>query len=147
MKKTLLASCLLLAMAAVAQQKQVVATSDAPKAVGPYSQAIKAGGFVFAAGQIPLDAANGQISGADIAAQSERVLKNLQGVLKASGSGMENVVKTTVYLKNISDFAAMNEVYGRYFKDAPPARSTVQVANLPKDALVEIDAVAVLPAH
>jgi 2-iminobutanoate/2-iminopropanoate deaminase len=128
------------------QQRQVVNTSDAPKAIGPYSQAIKVGGLVFTAGQIPLDPSTGEIFGSDSATQTDRVLQNLQAILQASGSGLENVVKTTVYLKNLSDFPAVNEVYGRYFKSDPPARSTVQVANLPKDALVEIEAIAVVPA-
>jgi len=143
-RKALLAGVLLLANV-WAQQKQVVATPDAPKAIGPYSQAIKAGGLVFTAGQIPLDPITGQIVGADAAAQTDRVLKNLQAVLHAAGTNLENVVKTTIFLKNISDFAAVNEVYGRYFKNSPPARSTVQVANLPREALVEIEAIATLP--
>jgi 2-iminobutanoate/2-iminopropanoate deaminase len=145
-RKTILtAVASLLTANAWAQQKQVVSTPDAPKAIGPYSQAIKAGGLVFAAGQIPLDPTTGQIVGADAAAQTDRVLKNLQAVLQAAGTNLENVVKTTIFLKNISDFAAVNEVYGRYFKNSPPARSTVQVANLPKDALVEIEAIATVP--
>ena len=146
MRKALLtAAVFLLAVSAWAQQKQVVATPDAPKAIGPYSQAIKAGGLVFTAGQIPLDPITGQIVGADAAAQTDRVLKNLQAVLQAAGTDLEHVVKTTVFLKNISDFATVNEVYGRYFRDSPPARSTVQVANLPREALVEIEAIATLP--
>ena len=128
-----------------AQQTQVVNTPDAPEAIGPYSQAIKVGGLVFTAGQIPLDPSTGQIVGSDSATQTDRVLKNLQAILQASGSGLENVVKTTVILKDLSDFPAVNEVYGHYFKSDPPARSTVQVANLPKDALVEIEAIAVAP--
>jgi 2-iminobutanoate/2-iminopropanoate deaminase len=128
-----------------AQQTQVVNTPDAPEAIGPYSQAIKVGGLVFTAGQIPLDPSTGQIVGSDSATQTDRVLKNLQAILQASGSGLENVVKTTVFLKDLSDFPAVNEVYGHYFKSDPPARSTVQVANLPKDALVEIEAIAVAP--
>jgi len=139
------AALLLLAMNGRAQQKQVISTADAPKAIGPYSQAIKAGGFVFTAGQIPLDPSTGQIAGSDIATQTDRVLRNLQAVLQASGTSLENVVKTTVYLKNISDFSAVNEIYGRYFKSNPPARSAVQVASLPKDSLIEIEAIAVLP--
>jgi len=107
-------------------------------------QAIKAEGFVFTAGQIPLDPSTGQIVGSDIATQTDRVLQNLQAVLRASGTNIENVVKTTVYLKNIADFSAVNEIYGHYFKSNPPARSAVQVANLPKDSLVEIEAIAVL---
>jgi 2-iminobutanoate/2-iminopropanoate deaminase len=120
----------------------VVTTKDAPTASGPYSQAIKAGGFVFAAGQIAIDPATGKLVEGDIKAQTERVLKNLSAVLSAGGTNMQRVVKTTVYLKNMSDFAAMNEVYGGFFKENPPARSTVQAAGLPKDALVEIEVVA-----
>jgi len=146
MRKALLtAAVFLLAVSAWAQQKQVVTTPDAPKAIGPYSQSIKAGGLVFTAGQIPLDPSTGQIVGVDAAAQADRVLKNLQAVLQAAGTDLEHVVKTTVFLKNISDFATVNEVYGRYFRDSPPARSTVQVANLPREALVEIEAIATLP--
>jgi 2-iminobutanoate/2-iminopropanoate deaminase len=122
--------------------REVIATNDAPKAIGPYSQAIKANGFVFLSGQIPLDPATQQLIGGDVAVQTERVLQNLSGVLKAAGSSLEQVVKTTVFLKNMSDFAAMNEVYGRHFVQAPPARSTVEVARLPKDVLVEIDVIA-----
>jgi 2-iminobutanoate/2-iminopropanoate deaminase len=125
-----------------AQEKKVVATKDAPQAIGPYSQAIKAGGFVFTAGQIPLDPATGKLVEGDIKAQTERVLKNLSAVLAAAGSSMDRVVKTTVFLKNISDFPAMNEVYGQFFKNEPPSRSTVGVAALPRDALLEIDVVA-----
>ena len=122
--------------------RQVIATTDGPKAIGPYSQAIKANGFVFLSGQIPLDPATQQIVPGDVAVQTERVLQNLAAILQAAGSSLAQVVKTTVFLKNMSDFAAMNEVYGRYFTDAPPARSTVEVARLPKDVLVEIDIIA-----
>jgi 2-iminobutanoate/2-iminopropanoate deaminase len=125
-----------------AQEKKVVATKDAPQPIGPYSQAIKAGGFVFASGQIALDPATGKLIEGDIKAQTERVLKNLSAVLAAAGSSMDRVVRTTVFLKNISDFPAMNEVYGQFFKNEPPSRSTVQVAALPKDSLLEIDVVA-----
>jgi len=146
MKRVLFTAVIfLLAVNGRAQQKQAVNTPNAPKAIGPYSQAIKGSGLVFTAGQIPLDPGTGQIVGNDSATQTDRVLKNLQAVLQASGTSLENVVKTTVYLKNISDFPAVNEVYGRYFKGNPPARSTVQVTNLPKDALVEIEAIAVVP--
>jgi len=145
--KTILpvAMLLLFAMNGPAQQKQVVNAPDAPKAIGPYSQAIKAGGLVFTAGQIPLDPTTGQVVGSDSTAQTDRVLKNLQAILQASGSNFDSVVKTTIFLKNISDFATVNEVYGRYFKSSPPARTTVQVVNLPKDVLVEIEAIAVVP--
>jgi len=122
--------------------REVIATKDAPQAIGPYSQAIKAAGMVFCSGQIALDPATGTIAGNDVAQQTERVLKNLSAVLAAAGSGLDRVVKTTVFLKNMGDFAAMNEVYGRHFKSTPPARSTVEAARLPKDVLVEIDVIA-----
>jgi len=122
--------------------REVIATKDAPQAIGPYSQAIKAEGMVFCSGQIALDPASGTIVGNDVAQQTERVLKNLAAVLAAAGSGLDRVIKTTVFLKNMADFPAMNEVYGRYFKTAPPARSTVEAARLTKDALVEIDVIA-----
>lgn len=124
--------------------KNVVLTDRAPKPIGPYSQAVKANGFVFVSGQIALDPKNGEFVPADVKQQTERVLENLKAILEASGAPMNHVVKTTVYLKSMDDFAAMNEVYARYFTLAPPARSTVQVARLPKDALVEIDVVAAL---
>ena len=122
--------------------REVIATKDAPQAIGPYSQAIKAGGMVFCSGQIALDPATGTIVGGEVAQQTEQVLKNLAAVLAAAGSSLDRVLKTTVFLKNMSDFAAMNEVYGRHFKTTPPARSTVEAARLPKDVLVEIDVVA-----
>jgi 2-iminobutanoate/2-iminopropanoate deaminase len=122
--------------------RDVVSTSDAPKAIGPYSQAIKAGGFVFTAGQVAIDPATGQVVPGEVTAQTERVMKNLAAILQAAGSGFERVVRCTVFLKNMNDFTAMNEVYGRYFTAAPPARSTVEVARLPKDVLVEIDVIA-----
>jgi 2-iminobutanoate/2-iminopropanoate deaminase len=122
--------------------REVIATKDAPQAIGPYSQAIKAAGLVFCSGQIALDPASGTIVAGDVAGQTERVLRNLSAVLAAAGSGLDRVVKTTVFLKNMGDFAAMNEVYGRHFKTAPPARSTVEAARLPKDVLVEIDVIA-----
>lgn len=123
--------------------REVIVTNDAPKAIGPYSQAIKANGFVFVSGQIPLDPATQQLIEGDVAAQTERVLQNLSGILKAAGSSLDHVVKCGVFLKSMSDFAAMNEVYGRYFTQTHPARSTVEVARLPKDVLVEIDIIAV----
>jgi 2-iminobutanoate/2-iminopropanoate deaminase len=123
--------------------REVIATDEAPKAIGPYSQAIKANGFVFVSGQIPLDPATQQLVDGDVAAQTERVLQNLSGILKAAGSSLDRVVKAGVFLKNMSDFAAMNEVYGRYFTQDAPARATVEVARLPKDVLVEIDVIAV----
>ena len=122
--------------------RDVVSTKDAPQAIGPYSQAIKINGFIFTSGQIAIDPATNQIIQGDVAAQTERVLKNLEAILKAAGSGLERVVRTTVFLKNMGDFAAMNEVYGRFWKSAPPARSTVEVARLPRDVAVEIDVIA-----
>ena len=122
--------------------REVVATKDGPQAIGPYSQAIKANGLVFVSGQVAIDPATQQVISGDIATQTDRVLKNLAGILKAAGSGLEKVLRSTVFLKNMGDFGAMNEVYGRYFSANPPARSTVEVARLPKDVLVEIDVIA-----
>ncbi|MGZ4788772.1 MAG: RidA family protein [Terriglobales bacterium] len=122
----------------------VVATKEAPQAIGPYSQAIKARGFVFSSGQIAIDPATGNVINGDVAAQTERVMKNLEAVLAAAGSGMHRVVKTTVFLKSMGDFATMNDVYGKHFGNHRPARSTVEVARLPKDVLVEIDVIAEL---
>ena len=122
--------------------KTIVQTEKAPAAIGPYSQAVKAGGFVFLSGQVALDPASGQVEAGDVRAQTERVLKNLQAVLAAAGSSMAAVVKTTVFLADMNDFAAMNEVYGRFFSSDPPARATVQAARLPKDVQVEIDLIA-----
>lgn len=122
--------------------RDVIATKDAPQAIGPYSQAIRANGFVFVSGQIAIDPATQQIIGDNVAAQTDRVLKNLAAILTAAGSSLEKVVRSTVFLKSMGDFAAMNEVYGRYFSSAPPARSTVEAARLPKDVLVEIDVIA-----
>lgn len=125
-------------------KKTIVHTDKAPAAVGPYSQAVKIGELVYTAGQIALDPATGQIVEGDVQAQTERVLQNLQAVLKAAGSSLKSVVKTTVFLQDMGDFAAMNEVYGRYFDKKPPARSTVQVAGLPLGAQVEIEVVALV---
>jgi 2-iminobutanoate/2-iminopropanoate deaminase len=122
--------------------REVVSTKDGPQAIGPYSQAVKANGFVFVSGQVAIDPGTQQIIAEDISAQTERVMKNLMAILKAAGSGLEKVVRSTVFLKSMGDFSAMNEVYGRYFTSAPPARSTVEVARLPKDVLVEIDVIA-----
>jgi 2-iminobutanoate/2-iminopropanoate deaminase len=122
--------------------RDVIATDQAPKAIGPYSQAIRAAGLIFTSGQVALDPATQQVIAGDVAAQTDRVLKNLSAVLQASGSNLEKVLRCTVFLKNMGDFTAMNEVYGRYFTQAPPARSTVEVARLPKDVLVEIDVIA-----
>ena len=124
--------------------KKVVQTDSAPNALGPYSQAIVAAGMVYCAGQIPLDPRTGNIVAGGVAEQTHQVLKNLRAVLKAAGSDLDRAVKTTVFIKNMNDFAAMNEVYGRpeYFGSAAPARSTVEVARLPRDVLVEIEVVA-----
>ena len=122
--------------------RQIIATKQAPAAIGPYSQGVKANGFLFLSGQVALDPASGQVVGADIRTQTERVLKNLEAVLAAGGSSLAAVVKTTVSLADMNDFAAMNEVYGRFFSQEPPARATVQAARLPKDVKVEIDLIA-----
>lgn len=125
--------------------KTIVHTDRAPAAIGPYSQAVRAGGFLFTSGQIPL-LPDGSLETGDIAAQTEQVLTNLRAVLEAAGSGLEQVVKCTCFLSDMNTFGAMNEVYGRFFKSEPPARSAVQVARLPRDVLIEIEAVALLPA-
>jgi 2-iminobutanoate/2-iminopropanoate deaminase len=122
--------------------KEIVLTGRGPKPIGPYSQAIKVQGFLFASGQVALDPKTNEFVNGDIRQQTERVLENVKGILEAAGANLHHVVKTTVFLKNMNDFAAMNEVYGRYFTAAPPARSTVEVARLPKDALVEIEVIA-----
>ena len=122
--------------------REVIATEQAPQAIGPYSQAIRAQGLIFTSGQIAIDPATAQIIAGDVSAQTDRVLKNLAAILQASGSSLEKVLRCTVFLKNLGDFAAMNEVYGRYFKQEPPARSTVEVARLPKDVLIEIHVIA-----
>jgi len=127
--------------------KDVVLTGRGPKPIGPYSQAIKSNGFVFVSGQIALDPQTGEFIGTDIRQQTEQVLENVKAIVEASGVHLNHVVKTTVYLKDMSDFAAMNEVYARYFTLSPPARSTVEAARLPKDALVEIDVVAFLQSR
>ena len=122
--------------------RDVIASKDAPQAIGPYSQAIRGNGFVFVSGQVAIDPSTQQVVGGDVGVQTDRVLKSLSAILKTAGSGLEKVVRSTVFLKNMGDFAAMNEVYGRYFSTAPPARSTVEVARLPRDVLVEIDVIA-----
>ena len=119
-----------------------IVTSNAPQAIGPYSQAIRANGFVFVSGQIPLDPATGQMVAGGVAEQTTQVLVNLAAILKAAGSALDKVVRTTVYLKDLAEFAAMNEVYARSFPVNPPARATVEVARLPKDARIEIDCIA-----
>lgn len=123
---------------------QTVHTDNAPAAIGPYSQAVVANGFVFTAGQVPFDPQTMQLVDGDIGAQTEQVMKNLRAILQQAGADLSTVVKTTVFLKDMNDFAAMNEVYARHFGDHKPARSTVQVARLPRDASVEIECVAVL---
>jgi 2-iminobutanoate/2-iminopropanoate deaminase len=125
-------------------KREIIQTPDAPAAVGPYSQAVKAGGFLFCAGQIPLDPATGELVPGDVTAQTERVLQNARAVLTAAGSSLDRVVKTTVFLQDMADFAAMNAVYAGHFPTAPPARSAVQVAALPKGALVEIEVIALV---
>jgi 2-iminobutanoate/2-iminopropanoate deaminase len=122
--------------------KNVVATDRGPKPIGPYSQAIKANGFIYLSGQVALDPKSGELAGGEIRQQTERVLENIKGILEAAGANLHHVIKTTVFLKDMNDFPAMNEVYARYFATAPPARSTVQVSRLPKDALVEIEVIA-----
>ena len=122
--------------------KQIIKTESAPKAIGPYSQAVRAGALVFASGQIPLDPQTGEFVEGGVAEQTEQVLRNLSAVLEAAGTSLDRVVKTTVFLADMNDFAAMNEVYGRYFSQDAPARATVEAARLPRDARVEIEAIA-----
>jgi len=124
--------------------KNIIATDSAPRAIGPYSQAVRAGNLVFASGQIPIDPATGQFVPGGIAEQTEQVLRNLTAVFEAAGVGMDQVIKTTVFLADMDDFNAMNEVYGRFFAAEPPARATVAAARLPRDARVEIEAIAVV---
>jgi 2-iminobutanoate/2-iminopropanoate deaminase len=122
--------------------KHAVSTDKAPKAIGPYSQAIRAGGLLFVSGQVPLDPATGQIVAGDIAAQTRRVLDNVSAILAADGRTFADVVRTTIFLADMNDFAAVNEIYGRYFSEPYPARATVQVARLPRDSRIEIDVIA-----
>jgi 2-iminobutanoate/2-iminopropanoate deaminase len=124
--------------------KKIITTDRAPGAIGPYSQAVRAGNLIFASGQIPIDPATGEFVAGGIAEQTEQVLRNLTAVFEAAGAGMNQVVKTTVFLLSMDDFAAMNEVYGRFFGEEPPARATVQAARLPRDARVEIEAIALI---
>lgn len=124
--------------------REIVSTEKAPGAIGPYSQAIKTGGMIFCSGQIPIDPETGEFVSNDIGEQTDQVLKNLSAVLEAGGANLGSVVKTTVFLSDMSDFAAMNEVYGRYFDSNKPARATVQAARLPRDAKVEIECIAVV---
>jgi len=123
-------------------ERKIVATEQAPRAVGPYSQAVIAGGFVFTAGMLALDPQTGDVVGEDIGAQTRQALSNVQGILEAAGSSLDRVVKTTVFLRDIRDFPQMNAVYAEFFPADPPARSTVEVGPLPKGALIEIDAIA-----
>ncbi|MBV9618084.1 MAG: RidA family protein [Verrucomicrobia bacterium] len=123
--------------------KKIISTSDAPAALGPYSQAVRVGSTIYCAGQIPLDPKSGQIVSGGIGAQTKRVMENITAVLKAEGLTCDNVAKTTIFLADLGDFQKVNEIYGAYFKQSPPARSTVQVAALPKDARVEIEVIAV----
>jgi 2-iminobutanoate/2-iminopropanoate deaminase len=127
--------------------RDIISTPDAPKAIGPYSQGIRANGFVFVSGQVAIDPSTQQVVTGDVSAQTEQVIKNLSGILKAAGTGLDQVVRSTVFLKSMNDFAAMNEVYGKFFNSTPPARSTVEVSRLPKDVLVEIDVIALGPAN
>ena len=124
--------------------RKIIATDKAPRAIGPYSQAVRSGNLVFASGQIPIDPATGQFVAGGIAEQTEQVLRNLTQVFGAAGTGLSQVIKTTVFLADMDDFTAMNEVYGRFFGENPPARATVQAARLPRDAKVEIEAIAVI---
>src|ERR1043166_1037955 len=127
----------------MASAKEIISTDKAPRAIGPYSQAVRAGNMVFASGQIPIDPATGEFIPGGIAEQTEQVLQNLTAVFAAAGVEMDEIVKTTVFLADMNDFTAMNEVYGKFFAENPPARATVQAARLPKDAKVEIEAIAV----
>lgn len=124
---------------------QAIAAPDAPTAIGPYSPAIRAGNLVFLSGQIPVDPATGALVAGDITAQTDRVMRNLAALLRAAGLGFEHVVRTTVFLADLGDFAAMNEQYAQFVADPPPARATVQVSRLPRDVRIEIDAIAVAP--
>jgi len=124
--------------------RDIVLTDRGPKPIGPYSQAVRTNGFLFVSGQIAIDPQTGELVGADITVQTERVMENVKAILEAGGSNLHRVVKSTVFLKDMNEFAAMNEVYGRFFNIAPPARTTVQVARLPKDAHVEIEVVAAI---
>ena len=125
-------------------EKKIISTDAAPKAIGPYSQAVIANGFAFLSGQIPLDPATNQLIEGDIAAQTERVMEKLKGLLAACGASLSGVVKTTVFIKDMGEFAKMNEVYGRYFAENPPARATVEAARLPRDVRVEIECIALV---
>ena len=123
-------------------ERKIIKTDDAPQAIGPYSQAVEAGGFVFISGQIPIDPKTGNVIQVDIKAQARQVMENAKSIVSAAGCGMSQVVKTTIYLKSMADFNVVNEVYGGYFSSSPPARATVEVSRLPKDVSVEMDFVA-----
>ncbi len=125
-------------------EKKVIETQSAPKAIGPYSQAIRAGKFLFLSGQIPLDPKTGELVKGDIDQQTKRILENIKGILESQKLGMENVVKTTIFLKEMGNFNRVNEIYGAYFPTSPPARSTVEVARLPRDVEIEIEAIALV---
>ncbi|MGC1455336.1 MAG: RidA family protein [Nitrospirota bacterium] len=120
-------------------KKKIIKTADAPQAIGPYSQAVEAGGFVFVSGQIPIDPGSGNVVPVDVKAQTRQVMENAKAILSAAGCGMSQVVKATIYLKNLGDFAAMNEIYSGYFPSDPPARATVEVSRLPKEVTIEMD--------
>jgi 2-iminobutanoate/2-iminopropanoate deaminase len=122
--------------------QEIIQTSKAPSPIGPYSQAVRGNGFIFVSGQIPIEPGTGAVSGGDVAAQTRQVMKNLAAILEAAGSGLEKVVKTTVFLANMEDFAQFNRVYGEFLGNARPARATVQVSRLPKEVLLQVDAVA-----
>jgi 2-iminobutanoate/2-iminopropanoate deaminase len=139
---TLFISCLLVASCHMSKPLVAVDSKDAPKAIGPYSQAIKTGNMIFCSGQIGLNPATNALTGDDITAQTNQALKNLTAVLKEAGSDISNVVKVTIYLKDMNDYARVNDIYKDYFTATKPARATVQVARLPKDALIEIDCIA-----
>ena len=129
------------------EKKTIISTPKAPAAIGPYSQAIRSNGLLFISGQIPIDPESGELIKGDAGEQAERVLKNLQAILEAAGMGLEDVVKTTLYLKSLGNFEKVNSIYERYFPNNPPARSTVEVSRLPKDAEIEIEAVAIKPSE
>jgi len=122
--------------------REIISTSDAPKAIGPYSQAVKAGGMVFISGQIPIDPKTGMVVQSDIKTQTKLVMENAKAIIKAAGCAMSDIVKATIYLKNMADFSVVNEVYGSYFPVDPPARATVEVSRLPKDVAIEMDFIA-----
>ncbi len=125
-------------------KKEIVLTANAPQPIGPYSQAVQAGQFLFCSGQIALDAKTGQVSATDVERQTRKVMENVEAVLVAGGSAFDRVVKTTIFLKSMADFPKVNEIYGAYFKESPPARSTVEVSRLPKDVLVEVEVIALI---